>query len=100
MKVQTFNFRPHGVGSTQVMSVTAASSSITISAGAPALYVYNAGTGLAFIRWTQGASNAVATDLPLPPGTVQVFSKGPEDTFSAICPGGTATVYVTPGAGS
>jgi hypothetical protein len=31
---------------------------------------------------------------------VQVFAKGPADTFSAICPGGTATLYVTPGAGS
>lgn len=100
MKVQSFNFCPHGMGTTQTMNVTAASSSIGVSSGAPALYIYNAGTGLAFIRWSQGASPAVAADLPLPPGTVQVFAKGPADTFSAICPGGTATLYVTPGAGS
>jgi hypothetical protein len=99
VKVQSLNFRPHGVGNTQTMSVTAASSSISISSGASAIYVYNSGTAAALIRWTQGASNAVVTDLPMPPG-VQVFSKGPEDTFSAICPGGTATLYVTPGAGS
>jgi hypothetical protein len=101
MKTMTLNFTPHAMGNTAVMNATAASSSVAVDTKAPSLYVYNAGTNIAFVRWTQGASTATVTDLPIPAGSLQVFSKGPADTFSAICSSGlTTTLYVSAGAGS
>ena len=59
--------------------------------------VYNLGPNLAFVRWGVGAQTAVVTDLPIPVGVVEVFSKGVADTLAAVCSSGSATVYVTSG---
>lgn len=101
------NFYPD-FGALKTLNATTSSSSVNWVAGTPAnsnapfspdLYVYNAGAGLAFIRWGVGAQTALVTDIPIPPGTVQVFSKFNADTVAAICASGTATVYVITGQG-
>lgn len=101
MKTMVLNFTPHAMGNTAQMSVTSSSSSVPVDTKAPCVYVYNSGASMAFVRWTQGASPATVTDLPIPAGSLQVFSKGPADTFSAICASSsTTTLYVAAGAGS
>jgi hypothetical protein len=102
------NFSPiNGAG--QGLSGTTTSASVTFTAGTPAgtntvlnatdVMLYNSGTTLAFCRWGVGAQTAVATDVPIPAGTVQVFFKGVSDTVACIMASGTATIYVMPGNG-
>jgi hypothetical protein len=69
--------------------------------------IYNAGTGLAFCRWGQGAQTALTTDVPVPSGTVQIFTKFRSETggvatnqaVACITGVGTATIYVVTGFG-
>lgn len=101
------NFQPTA-GSLQTLSVTSASSSATWVAGTPSgsnsvadtdIYIYNAGTALAFCRWGLGAQTALVTDTPIPSGTVQVFSKIGADTLACITAASTATVRAVTGSG-
>lgn len=85
------------------IAATAASGSATLVAvgvAANQLRICNTGATIVFIRWGVGAQTAVATDMPILPGTVEVFNKGRADTIAAICPGGTTTLYITAGEGN
>lgn len=101
MNVQPFTI---GAGNTVPLACTNASASVTLSPAAIAsngIRVYNSGTVTAFIRATTGASTAaIATDMPIPPGLVEVLSKGVCDTISGITASGSATLYLTPGEGA
>jgi hypothetical protein len=101
------NFTPiNGAG--VALSATTTSASTTFVAGTPAgtntvqatdVMIYNSGTTLGFCRWGVGAQTAVAADVPIPAGTVQVFFKATADTVACIMSSGTATIYVMPGNG-
>jgi hypothetical protein len=104
----TGNFQPiNGAGVALATSTTSAST--TFTAGTPSgtntivnatdIMLYNSGTVVVFCRWGVGAQTSVATDVPLPPGTVQVFYKGNSDTVACLASSTTATVYVMPGNG-
>lgn len=71
------------------------------SGGASVMRIVNAGPNTAFIRFGVGAQTAVATDMPILAGTVEVFTKSPlVDTVAAICAAAqTATLYITCGEG-
>lgn len=87
---------------TKTISATTTSSSQTFSAtGAAAtqVRVYNAGSVTAFIRWSLTSATAVTTDMPIAPGTIELFNKGLNDTVAAITAAGAATLYVTAGEG-
>jgi hypothetical protein len=104
------NFAPN-FGATQIINATTTSSSVTFSTTTDLrnseLMIYNAGTGLAFCRWGQGAQTAVTTDVPIPSGTVQIFTKfrsetggvGTNQAVACITGVGTATVYAVTGFG-
>lgn len=96
------SFSPNG--SSQTISATSTSSSITLTAaqaGCTQLMVTNKGTGEAFIRWGVGAQTAVTTDIPILSGGIYTFNKGLADTVAAITSGSdTALVRVTPGEGT
>ncbi len=111
------------VGTTQTLSASNSSSSVTFNAkdvvattsatgtsgsvinrgtvgGHSVIRVYNSGTALAFGRWGTGAQTATTADMPLIPGVVEVFSKADQDdTFAAITAASTCTIYVTCGEG-
>jgi hypothetical protein len=101
------NFTPiNGAGVALATSTTSAST--TFTAGTPAgtntvqatdVMLYNSGAVIVFCRWGVGAQTAVATDVPLPPGTVQVFFKATSDTVACLAASTTSTVYVMPGNG-
>jgi hypothetical protein len=101
------NFTPiNGAGVALATSTTSAST--TFTAGTPAgtntvqatdVMLYNSGAVIVFCRWGVGAQTAVATDVPLPPGTVQVFFKATSDTVACLASSTTSTVYVMPGNG-
>jgi len=101
MNVQPFSI---GTGNTVQLACTGTSASVTLSSAGAAnngLRVYNSGTVTAFIRATSGASTAsVSTDMPIPPGIVEILSKGQADTITGITNGGSATLYLTPGEGT
>jgi hypothetical protein len=65
--------------------------------------VVNDGTVISFIEFGYGsaATAAVASSIPMLPGTAEIFSVGEGCThISAITASGTATVYATPGQGN
>ena len=89
-------------GSTVSIAATTASASVAVATGqdkASAVRVYNAGPSGVRVRWGVGAQTAVAGDVLVPAGAVEVFSKGGADTIAAKCDSGTATVEFTTGEG-
>jgi hypothetical protein len=89
--------------STQSLSATTTSSSVTFtgeSLNDTELYVYNAGTDLVFCRWGVGAQTATTAGLPIPSGTVQIFSRNSATVFACRSSTTTATVYITTGNGT
>ena len=96
---RAFNPNP---GSTVSISATTASSSVAVAAGqsrASAIRVYNAGPSGVRVRWGAGAQTAVAGDLLIPAGAVEVFSGAGADTVAAKTDSGSATVEFTFGEG-
>ena len=68
--------------------------------GNTVLRIANTGTGLAFVRWGVGAQTAVTTDMPILPGTVEVFGMGlTANNVAAITATGSTTLYITCGDG-
>lgn len=93
-------FRP--TAETITLACTAISASTTVLRQEPMqLRIYNAGPNDVFIRLGNGALTAVvATDMPIPAGAVEVFTKNAAGSVAGICAGtGTATVYLTAGEG-
>jgi hypothetical protein len=89
-------------GSTQTLSATTTSSSITFTGtflNDTELYVYNAGADLVFCRWGVGAQTATTGGLPIPSGTVQIFNRNNATVFACRTSTTTATVYITTGNG-
>jgi hypothetical protein len=102
---------------TKTISASSTSSSVTLDAtdvsstptnpsagvwgGHTIMRIVNVGPNTAFIRFGVGAQTAVTTDMPIPSGAIEVFTKaGDADTVAAICAAAqTATVYVTCGQG-
>lgn len=76
------------------------SSQVRLDANSPQIYVYNAGPDLIYVRWGVNNQTAVSTDLPLPVGTLQIFTKGKADTIAGICPSSTASLIIVNGAGN
>lgn len=92
-------FSPSGAA-TVTIAATTTSASATLDANSSQVRVVNAAGGsMAFIRFSTGASTAVATDMPIAPGTDAVFTKGTATHVAAICATGTATLYFTNGEG-
>lgn len=81
------------------VSGTTASSQVRLDANSPQIYVYNSGPDLIYIRWGVNNQTAVSTDVPVPVGSIQIFTKDRADTLAGICPNSTATLVVVNGAG-
>lgn len=100
---QTNNFLP-AFGGLEAISATTSSTSATLAGleitACDTLVLYNAAAALAYARWGVGAQTATTSDMPLPPGTLQVFNKGQADTVAVILASGSGTVYAMPGQGS
>ena len=63
--------------------------------------IYNAGTATAFVTFGDSSVTALATDMPVPSGMVEVVTVevGGVPYAAAITASGTATVYFTTGEG-
>lgn len=96
------NFQP-SFGNGRTVTATTSSVSATAFTGIDIanteIYVFNSGTGIAFARWGVGAQTATTADVPLPPGSVQVFNKGSADNFAAISATGSNAVLIITGRG-
>jgi hypothetical protein len=101
-------------GATQAIVPTNASQILTFATSginANCYYVYNASTVAVAVKTGLASAGAVTAvfpapaspgDLVVPPGSIQIFSKGfPTDTIAIIgaASGGTGNVYITPGEG-
>jgi len=82
------------------ISATGTSASATIRFDAPQVRLYNSGTVAVFVRWGNGSQTAVATDMAIAPGAIEVFGKQGADTLAAITGGTAATLYITSGTGA
>ena len=92
-------FRPTG-GSTVNITVGAASARIALSSGEQQL-VMNNGTATAWIAFGDGTvTAALATGIPIGPGTSRVMTIPPGVTqVAAIAAAATGLIYFTPGSG-
>jgi hypothetical protein len=99
MSVEHRTFRP--LAATQTVSASDANTNLALSMtlGARAIRIYNAGPNTVY-WWNTGVA-AVATSVPMPSGAIETFSIGPDVTnLGFICSTAqTATVYVTVGEG-
>lgn len=92
---------PFSPGTTETLSASTSSASVTLDGDTNQVRVYNATAAVAFIRFTTDASTAVNTDTPIAPGSVEVFTKAANKNIaSAILASGTGSVYFTIGHGS
>lgn len=95
-----FSPKSGGAGTGQTLAVSAASASVAVDAAYPQIRIWNIGSVAARVRFTVGASTALTADMALPPGAVEVFTKGAADTLSAITASGTTTLEITVGGGA
>lgn len=94
-----FAFNPSGATAALAATTTSASIALPGTEGNN-IRVHNSSSGVAFCRWTVGASTAVAADNFVAPGGTEVFTISPLVTiFSAILSTGTGTVYAQRGYG-
>lgn len=92
-------FTPAPGLATLAIAGSVASASGTLPQQGGQARIYNAAAAVAYVRFTVGGSTAVATDVPIPPGAVEVFGVGYADTVSVLLASGTGNVYVTSGEG-
>ena len=88
------------------LSATTTSSSVALSDPRAQQYmIYNAGTTLGFIAFDSSAvvatvpSGATPGSYPIPPGNTVLTVPANTPYAAVIMSSGTATVYITPGAG-
>jgi hypothetical protein len=97
------NFSPLGLGTVNITATTTTGNVALNRPTAPMgadVRLYNAGAVAVFVMF--GASDVAATtgNMPLAPGSVEVFALPPSAThLAAITATGTATVYATAGVG-
>ena len=93
-------FSPCG-DTSSVTAGTTGNDRAAIAAGGKVARVYNAGAAVAYIKFGNSAvTAALATGLPVAPGSVELFSIAPNTThMAAIVASGTGVVFVTPGGG-
>lgn len=96
-------FHP-GVKATQKLAVTTSSgaTSVPLDPTSNAVRLYNAGPNGARFHFSGPSGAAVAataTDLMIPPNTVEIFTKGSATFLTAITDTGTAALESTDGEG-
>ncbi len=91
-------------GATASRSVSNSSANVQVptTASAQVRIASEAGGAVSFIKFGKDSSvTAATTDMPILPGTVEVFTRPPDSNYmAAITASGTATLYVTVGAGA
>lgn len=97
-------FEPDLTANTVSIAVSASSQSVALTGeGERQILVTNDGTATVWIRFGgTGITTAVATGIPIPAGSAQVFTVrnvGSEARVAAIAAGSTGTIYFTPGLG-
>lgn len=89
-------------GPTVALSPTTTSSSTTITAETNTFRVVNLSGVTCFVRTGTGTTTAVTTDMPVPAGNTEVFSKPASHNVVAVIAASAGTAssfFVTPGMG-
>jgi len=99
MRVKAF----HTAGKATVkIAATTATASGALDQFSNAVRVYNAGPNACRIKFSGPAGAALAataTDMNIPPNTVELLTKGDATFVAAICDTGTAAIEFTDGEG-
>jgi len=99
-QAQEAAFAPGGNTVTLAVTGTTARVQIQTAANNRHLRVYNAGAVAVFIACGDVAvTAATATAMPIAPGSVEIIGGCAQTYVAGITASGTATVYLTPGAG-
>jgi len=85
---------------TQVLTAGVASTSITLPAGCAAVRVYNAGPNTAYLAAGDTSIAALTSNVPIPPGLVEVFGVAGMKKLAGITLTGTAALSISAGWGS
>lgn len=92
-------FRPAGTASVAASTSAAA---VALVGGGSSVLVFNAGNGIAFVRFGMaGVAASAGSDLPVPPGGLMLVDAGRLATYaSAVLASGSGSVFFTRGDGS
>jgi hypothetical protein len=94
-------FGPRAGGASASLAVTASPAALSLPAaiaqGGGTIRLLTSGSQLIFLRFD--GTNAAVTDMPMLPGTVEVFALAPGMSISAIAAATGTTLYATAGAG-
>jgi hypothetical protein len=97
---ETVPFAPDWESGTQTLAATTSSGTrVAVPTRNGTIRLFNAGTTTVFIKAGGATVAATTSDLPIPPGVIEVISKGGATHISGITNSDSATVYVTPGEG-
>lgn len=84
---------------TFMASVTTSSANFELENSYSQMRVFNQGGAVVFCKLGFEGVVATANDMPLPSGTIEVFSKGNYTHVALMTVSGTSTVYITGGKG-
>lgn len=92
-------FRPAGTASVAASTSAAA---VALVGGGSSVLVFNAASGIAFVRFGMaGVAASAGSDLPVPPGGLMLVDAGRLATYaSAVLASGSGSVFFTRGDGS
>jgi hypothetical protein len=76
------------------------STTVTSPPGNMSVRVYNATSVVVFVKFGTSAVTAATTDMPIPPGGVEIFAVSAATYIAGITAAGTGTLYATPGMGA
>lgn len=98
MTIKTF--APNPAINTAQLSASATSSRVALDQFSAAVRVLNAGPDLAYIHFGGAAVAADNAKMPIPVGSIELFTKANATHVAAICDATkTATLYFTSGEG-
>lgn len=104
MPIQEVITRPFSFkGSSTSLAVTGTTGRVAFPDEYASVRLYNAGSVAVFVKVGTVAVNAATTDLPIPPGATEIFTRNDPkvDTYIAgITASSTATLYISTGVGS
>lgn len=84
-------------GGTVSRSVSGSSASVALPSFSSQFRVYNSGSQVAYINFGDSNVTAATTDMPLPPGAIEVLSANNATHMAAI--GTDGAIFVTAGFG-
>lgn len=96
--MKTKTFAPSGAN-TVLLACTTTSTRVQLDVNSSVVRVYNPSATLGYIQFGDANVQADNAKMPIPPGDIELFTKGTAAWVAGICDSGTANLLFTVGEG-